>query len=108
MKMLVIALVSLLSAFVLAFVVNYFDLEMDNFFQPRKEAIHRKVFENTKSYNDRMIRDLENLKLEYTKGTNDQKAALKSVILHRSVCTRTSGYLTIFNLSTTNYKRSNQ
>jgi len=53
------------------------------YFAPKEAAVEREVFENTKGYNDGMVRDLENLMIEYKKAPKDQQASLKDVILHR-------------------------
>jgi hypothetical protein len=53
------------------------------FFSPRYEAIRNETFHNSQSYNDGMIRDLQDLKLEYLKASPVQKDALRSVIIHR-------------------------
>jgi hypothetical protein len=53
------------------------------FYAPRMEAVRVNTFEQSKTYNDGMVRDLENLQMEYQKGTDTQKDALRSIILHR-------------------------
>lgn len=63
--------------------LRFFSLETNTFFAPRERALETKVYKESEAYNEGMIRDLENLQLEYIKGTADQKAALKSVIIHR-------------------------
>ena len=52
---------------------------------PMYQEIRREVFEETKSFNDGMVRDLSNLRIEYLGATGTaQKAALRSTILHRA------------------------
>ena len=48
-----------------------------------QQNAQRKVFEQSQSYNEGMIRDLENLKTQYTTATPEQKEALKATIIHR-------------------------
>lgn len=43
----------------------------------------RKIMEQSKSYNDGMVRDFENLKLQYDGANDGQRAALRATILHR-------------------------
>lgn len=53
-------------------------------FAPSYEDSRRQVFENTKSYNDGMIQELQFMQFEYVKADPAHKAALASVILHRA------------------------
>lgn len=55
----------------------------DEFFLPKHEALRTKIFHESQSYNDGMIRDLEDLKLQYIQANDTSKAALRSVIIHR-------------------------
>lgn len=52
-------------------------------FAPKRAAVERQVFEETKSYNDGMAQQLSSMELDYIKASPEQKAALRSVILHR-------------------------
>ena len=54
------------------------------YFAPKQEAVRRQVFEQTKSYNQGMIQELQNMQFEYVKATDSQKDALASIILHRT------------------------
>lgn len=53
------------------------------FWAPKAEQIRYNTFKESQSYNDGMIRDLENLQLEYNQANPDQKIAMKAIILHR-------------------------
>ena len=53
------------------------------YFAPKYAAVDREVFKESPSYNDGMIRDLDNLMIEYRKADASHKEALKAVILHR-------------------------
>lgn len=59
------------------------DVAMFGFFAPKEAAIERKVFEETKSYNDGMKQELENMFLEYQKADDNHKKAIRSVVFHR-------------------------
>lgn len=54
------------------------------FFAPRQAAVERKVFEQTKSYNQGMLQELENMEFQYMQATPVQQAALADIILHRA------------------------
>ena len=69
--------------FGLSLAFNGMDSTNRAIFAPINANIDRKTYENSASYNDGMVRDLENLKLEYLKANDDQKAALRATILHR-------------------------
>ena len=53
------------------------------FYAPKYRAVDNKVFKESEQYNDGMIRDLENLQLEYIKADKEQKDALRAITLHR-------------------------
>lgn len=82
----VVAVIVLL--FGLTWLVEGNDFFLYKYFGPRREQVRREVFEQTRSFNQGMIQELENMQFEYTKTTDSQsKAALASIILHRA-----SGY----------------
>lgn len=58
---------------------------MYKFWAPKQEAVRRQIFEETKSYNQGMIQELQNMQFEYEK-TADQSAKdrMASIILHRA------------------------
>jgi hypothetical protein len=53
-------------------------------FAPAQENVRRQVFENTKSFNQGMVQELQNMQFEYVKADKEHKQALASVILHRA------------------------
>ncbi len=64
------------------------DFFMYKFWAPKQETVRRQVFEQTRSFNQGMIQELQNMQFEYVKEKDSQaKAALASIILHRA-----SGY----------------
>jgi hypothetical protein len=71
------------SAILLIFGLSYLGYESYKFFAPKYRAVDNQVFKESEQYNDGMIRDLENLQLEYIKADNDGKQALRAIVLHR-------------------------
>lgn len=53
------------------------------FLKPFYTSVDNETFKQSQQYNDGMIRDLQNLQMEYNKGTPEQKSALKAIILQR-------------------------
>jgi hypothetical protein len=54
-----------------------------DYFAPKYRATENKVFKESEQYNDGMLRDLENLEMEYTNADQAHKDALRSIVLHR-------------------------
>ena len=54
-----------------------------DYFAPKYMATDNKVFHESQQYNDGMVRDLENLQMEYMNADADHKQALRAIILHR-------------------------
>lgn len=54
-----------------------------SFYAPRYEQVRYNTFKQSQTYNDGMIRDLQNLKMDYLKANDEQKAALKAITIHR-------------------------
>jgi len=81
----VIGLVCLAALFGLTWLVQGNEFFLYKYFAPRQAAVEREVFEETKSYNDGMVQELQNMQFEYAK-TTDVKAkdAMASIILHRA------------------------
>ena len=59
------------------------DFFLYKFFAPKQEAVRRQVFEQTKSYNQGMVQELENFYAEYSKGTTSQKDSIAQIVNHR-------------------------
>jgi hypothetical protein len=74
-----------LALLAITFGLNYADLQSYAFFAPRVEAVRNKTFQQSQAYNDSVVRDLENFRLEWAdpKTTNDQKYVIKSTAIHR-------------------------
>jgi len=60
------------------------DFFMYKYFAPKYEDARRQVFENTKSYNQGMIQELQNMQIEYGKSEPSQQKMIASVILQRT------------------------
>lgn len=70
--------------FGLTWAVEGNDFLLYKYFAPKEEQVRREVFEQSKSYNDGMVQELYSMQRDYVMAKNDeQKAALRSVILHR-------------------------
>ena len=67
----------------LVFGLNLFGLANYSFFAPKYRAVDAQVFKQSEQYNDGMIRDLQNLQMEYMTADQAHKDALRSIILHR-------------------------
>jgi hypothetical protein len=65
------------------FGISYYGLVHYGFFAPRFENVRRNVFENTQSYNDGMIQELQKYYLEYQKSDANGKEAIRLVIQHQ-------------------------
>jgi hypothetical protein len=70
-------------AAMLIFGLGYGSYSMYKFFAPRYTAVDNQVFKESQQYNDGMVRDLENLQMEYMNADAEHKDALRSIILHR-------------------------
>jgi hypothetical protein len=53
------------------------------YFAPKYRAVDNQVFKQSEQYNDGMIRDLENLQMEYVKADDTGKQSLRAIVLHR-------------------------
>ena len=53
------------------------------FYAPLNEQVRYETFKESQAYNDGMLRDLQNLKMEYQRGNPEQQAALKAIVLQR-------------------------
>ena len=64
-------------------VLSYLGWASYDYFAPKYRATENKVFKESEQYNEGMIRDLENLQMEYMNADADHKLALRAIILHR-------------------------
>ena len=75
--------VTIVGALALIFGLTFLGYKSYEFFAPKYRQVDNEVFKQSEQYNDGMIRDLENLQLEYIKATAEQKDALRAITLHR-------------------------
>lgn len=68
---------------VAAFALTFLGYMSYDYFAPKYRAVDNKVFKESEQYNDGMIRDLENLQIEYVSADDDKKQALRAIIIHR-------------------------
>jgi len=54
-----------------------------SYFAPKTAAVQSQVFHESQQYNDGMVRDLENLRMEYLRANPEQQDALRSTVRHR-------------------------
>lgn len=74
---------ALLVGALLIFALGLGGYEMYKFFAPKYRAVDNEVFKQSEQYNDGMIRDLENLQVEYINADAEKKQALRAIVLHR-------------------------
>lgn len=72
-----------IAAGAVAFLAEGSDFWLYRTFAPRREAVRRQVFEQTKSYNEGMAQELWDMEVQYDRADATGKAALRSIILHR-------------------------
>ncbi len=53
-------------------------------FAPKEEAARREVFETSKAYRDGMAQELRAMEMQYVQASDEHKAALRSIVLHRA------------------------
>lgn len=59
------------------------DTEQQRVFAPKREAIRRNTFEQSKAYNDGVAQDLNGMRRDYALADSTGKAMLAQVIRHR-------------------------
>jgi len=77
------AMSGLILAALAIFALSFGGYEMYKFFAPKYRAVDNEVFKQSEQYNDGMIRDLENLQMEYINADAEKKQALRAIVLHR-------------------------
>ena len=53
------------------------------FYSPKYAAVDNATFHESQAYNDGMVRDLENLQLEYVNADATKKDSIRAIVLHR-------------------------
>lgn len=85
-KQIVLSLLGLLLlAFVLTWIVQGGNFFLYKYWAPKQAAVQREVFENTPSYTQGTVQELQNMQFQYEATTNENsKAALADIILRRA------------------------
>jgi hypothetical protein len=73
-----------LALIALGWVLMANNLAMTSVFAPAQEQVRRNTFEQSKAYNDGMIKELEAMQFEYIQAEPEHQAALRSLILSRA------------------------
>jgi len=73
----------IVGAVALIFGLTFLGYKSYEFFAPKYRAVDNQVFKESEQYNDGMIRDLENLQMDYINADKDHKDALRAIVLHR-------------------------
>lgn len=64
--------------------LTYHELIFTSFFAPKFENVRRQTFEQSKSFRDGAVQELQNMQFEYIKADPAHKKALADVIRHRA------------------------
>ena len=65
----------------LCFGLTWLGIEWRGFFGPKKAAVERKIFRETRSYDEGMIQQLSRYRLQYIRAENpEEKAAIASTV----------------------------
>ena len=82
-KFVFLGLFGLIFVFSLAFTLELGGLRWKMFFNPKHEAVRRKVFKETRSYNEAKLQDLIRYRLQYLRTeSKEEKEILASSIRH--------------------------
>ena len=75
---------ALIGILALCWFIQGSDFFLYRFFAPKYEQIRRDTFKQSQAYNDGMVTELQNMRFEYEQASENHKAALRSIILHRA------------------------
>lgn len=67
----------------ITFAIQGADFFMYKFWAPKYEAVKRDVFEQTPSYRQGLIQELQNMQFKYEQASDAEKDALRPIILRR-------------------------
>ena len=84
MKIFLLILSAIIGVLILSWVLALNDIAFQSVFRPMQENVNRKVFENTKSYNQGMVQELQSMQFEYIKAPKEQQGMLASIILQKT------------------------
>jgi hypothetical protein len=83
MKSFMCVLGVLVAMFGITWAIEGNDFFLYKFFAPKEEQVRQDVFRNSQAYNDGVMQDLYNAQRDYLKGNNEQKVAIRGLVLHR-------------------------
>lgn len=67
----------------IAFAIQGTDFFLYKTFAPKREAVRREVFEQSKAYRDGLMQELRSAQIDYAKATSpQQRQAIRSLVLH--------------------------
>ena len=72
----------LFAIFALMFIIQGQDFFMYKFWAPKYENARRQVFENTKSYTQGMVQELQGMQIQYINADTNHQAAIAQMIIH--------------------------
>jgi hypothetical protein len=79
-----ICLLVIVLVFGMIWLIQGNDFFMYKVFAPKMEQVRRETFEQSKAYRQGMVQELNNMRFEYLKTTDENsKEAMASIILHR-------------------------
>lgn len=67
-----------------AWLLNAEHLARTAVFAPKYEEVRRDTFEQSRAFNEGMAQELGNMYRDYQAATDEHKAALRAVVLHRT------------------------
>ena len=73
----------IVSMFMLGFISNSLGLVSVAFFAPKVEQVRYNTFKQSQSYNEGMVRDLENIRMQYETSNPEQKVMMRAIALRR-------------------------
>ena len=83
-KVVALSVLALVVLAVLAFGLEWAGIKWAGYFGPKKEAVRREVFKETRSYNEGKEQELLKLRLEYLRAdTEEEKEAIANTIRHK-------------------------
>lgn len=82
--MAVVAVIGMIAIVALVWGVMFNDLALRGYFSPRQEVVRRETFEQSKAFNQGMAQELSAMQFQYIQAEDEHKAALASIILHRT------------------------
>jgi hypothetical protein len=84
MKTAAYSVLALLGLVAIVWVLSANDLALSRVFAPRREAVRRQVFEQSKAYREGAAQELRGMQMQYVQADSAHRAALRDVILHRA------------------------